>query len=154
MNEEKRILDQTAAASTTIPNPEAALDLIQDTMETFLAAADVESVYKEPIQHGDTLIIPAAEVVALMGFGLGHGQGVDEDGSVGGGTGGGGGGRVFSRPVAVVIASPEGVRIDPVFDLTKIALAGVTAGVFMFGMLLRLRNPRKTLEDLQNGSWG
>ena len=133
--------------------PEAALDMMQDTMETFLAAADVETVYKEPIQHGDTMIIPAAEVVAMMGFGLGQGSGGDEE-SGGSGTGGGGGGRVFSRPVAVVVSTPEGVRVDPVFDVTKIALAGLTAGVFVLGMMARLRNPQKALKDLQEGSWG
>jgi uncharacterized spore protein YtfJ len=146
MSDEIDLLEETT-------DSEAALDMIQDTMETFLAAADVESVYKEPIQHGDTMIIPAAEIVAGMGFGLGHGSGRDQE-SGGGGTGGGGGGRVFARPVAVVIASPEGVRVEPVFDLTKIALAGVTAAAFMFGMLARLRNPKDALEDLKDGSWG
>jgi hypothetical protein len=51
------------------------------------------------------------------------------------------------------VASPEGVRVDPVFDLTKIALAGLTAGAFMIGMLARLRNPREALKELQDGGW-
>ena len=135
-------------------NPAASLETIQETMKSFLAAADVNSVYQKPVEHGDTIIIPAAEVVAVMGFGVGHGEGADEEGSSGGGGGGGGGGKVFSRPVAVVVASPEGVRVDPVFDMTKIALGFLTTFAFMFGMLARLRKPKKALEDLQNGSWG
>jgi uncharacterized spore protein YtfJ len=155
MTDEKKQLEQVGRIEDLgSADPEAGLDMIQNTLETFLAAADVESVYKEPIQHGDTLIIPAAEVVAGMGFGIGHGRGGDDEGGGGSGTGGGGGGRVFSRPVAVIISSPEGVRVDPVFDLTKIALAGLTAGAFMFGMLARLRNPKEALKDLQDGSWG
>jgi uncharacterized spore protein YtfJ len=131
------------------------IDFMQDTMDAFLAAASVDAVYGEPIQTGDTLIIPAAEVVAGMAFGIGSGSGPKaEDSESGGGSGGGGGGRVFSRPVAMIVASPEGVRVEPIMDTTKIALAALTAGAFMLGMLVRLFNPKKALEDLQDGDWG
>jgi len=123
---------------------------VQKTMERFLAAADVEAVYGDPVQHGETMIIPAAEVLSGMGFGIGFGIGdnnqSDEEtaedqptaGSAGGG-GGGGGGRVLSRPVAVVIVEPGSVRVEPVVDVTKIALAAFTAFGFMFSMLARMR---------------
>jgi hypothetical protein len=55
---------------------------------------------------------------------------------------------VFSRPVAVIIASPEGVRVEPVVDVTKIALAALTAAGFMVGMLLRMNRPRKNMPNL------
>jgi uncharacterized spore protein YtfJ len=55
-------------------------------------------------------------------------------------SGGGGGGNIFSRPVAVIVAGPEGVRVTPVFDTTKIILAGLTALGFMFSTLLRMRS--------------
>ena len=54
----------------------------------------------------------------------------------------GGGGRTFSRPVAVVIVGPEGVRVEPVMDVTKVALAALTAFGFMFSMLGRMRRGR------------
>lgn len=140
---------------------DAAIDLVDDTLQTFLSTADVSAVYGEPIEKDDALIIPAAEVVAAMGFGIGsgYGKGSDESdegegGGAGAAAGGGGGGRVFSRPVAVVVASPEGVRVDPVIDFTKIALAGLTASAFMLGLFLRMLNPRKALEDLSEGKWG
>jgi len=133
---------------------EAALGLMQDTLDTFLAAASVEAVYGEPVEKEETLIIPTAEVVAGMGFGLGSGTGGSAEEGGGTGVGGGGGGRAFARPVAVVIASPEGVRVEPVIDLTKIALAALTAGAFMLGTLARLRSPGKALKDLQEGEWG
>jgi uncharacterized spore protein YtfJ len=68
----------------------------------------------------------------------------DPEGAVpeGEGFGGGGGGRVFSRPVAVIIAAPEGVRVEPVVDVTKIGLAALTAAGFMFGMWMRMTRPR------------
>lgn len=127
-----------------------AIDLIQDTLDTFLNAASVEAAYGEPVVSGDATIIPTAEVLAVMGFGVGSGYGSspqEEEGqkpSAGGGSGGGGGGRVLSRPVAVIVASDEGVRVEPVVDVTKIALAALTAGGFMFTMLARmLRGPRE-----------
>jgi uncharacterized spore protein YtfJ len=137
-----------------VEQPMAALDLIQNTMDEFLATADVHAVYGEPIEHGSTLIIPAAEVLCGMGFGVGSGSGggSEEDGSPaagsGSGTGGGGGGRVFSRPVAVVISDSDGVRVETVVDATKIALAALTAAGFMIGMILRMLSPKTALPKI------
>jgi uncharacterized spore protein YtfJ len=86
------------------------------------------------------VIIPAAEVVAGMGFGAGYGAGgqIAEDGG-GSGGGGGGGGKVFARPVAVIIADKNGVRVEPVMDPTKIALTALTAFGFIFGTIARMK---------------
>ncbi len=135
-----------------ISDIEQAVEVVDTTLDKFLDAASVDMVYGEPIEYGNTLIIPAAELVAGLGFGVGAGsstqpkkeqkeEGAKEDktGGSGGGGGGGGGGRIFSRPVAVIVASPEGVVIKPVVDTTKIALAAITAAGFMFGVLSRMR---------------
>jgi len=67
------------------------------------------------------------------------GKGVGE----GGGGGGGGGGQTLSRPVAVIIASPDGVRVEPVADRTKVLMAAITAAGFVAGMFFRMsRGPR------------
>lgn len=135
---------------------EDAIDVIQDTMEYFLSAASVDAAYGDPIENGDTLVIPTAEVLAVMGFGMGSGYGrsdaeKNESGQggpgEGGGSGGGGGGRVLSRPVAVIVSSPEGVRVEPVVDVTKIALAALTAVGFMITMVMRMMRPRYSAED-------
>ena len=132
------------------------MDVIQNTLDSLLESASVEAVYGEPIENGNVLVIPTAEVLSMVGFGLGTGYGSgpvsEEQGSTGsgGGSGGGGGGRVLSRPVAVVIASPEGVRVEPVFDVTKIALAALTAGGFMAAMILRMLSPRRALKALKD----
>jgi uncharacterized spore protein YtfJ len=116
-------------------------DVFQDTMDTYLATADVGTVYGEPFEKDGNVIIPAAEIVAGFGFGLGSAQGASSDSDeTGSGSGAGGGGSIFSRPVAVIIASSEGVRIEPVLDITKIALAGLTTGAFMLATLLRIKN--------------
>ena len=45
----------------------------------------------------------------------------------------------------MIISTPDGVRVEPVVDTTKIALAFVTALGFMFSMALRMRRgPRQT----------
>jgi len=130
--------------------------IFQDTMDRFLSTAKVEAVYGAPMQVGDQFIIPTAEVMCAMGFGYGSGNwsaNNDEEheptaatGSAEGssppgngvGSGGGGGGYTFSRPVALVIASPEGVRVEPIIDRTKIWLAAFTAAGFMISMSMRM----------------
>ena len=57
---------------------------------------------------------------------------------------------MLSRPVAVVVASPEGVRVEPVIDLTKLALAGLTAVGFMVGMMFRMSHRRTAFPRLTN----
>ena len=115
-------------------------ETINDTMAHFLATAGVDTVYGQAIRKGDTVIIPTAEVLSALGFGASQGVMNRKEGKGGKWSGGGGGGRTFSRPVAVIVVSPEGVRVTPVFDTTKIILAGLTALGFMFSTLLRMRS--------------
>jgi len=124
-----------------IEDPGQALDAAQETMETFIETADVSRVYGEPILHEETMIIPAAEVLAVAGFGAGYGAGGPQD-SGGEGGGAGGGGKTFSRPVAVVIADQSGVRVEPVVDPTKIALTFFTALGFMVATVARMMRGR------------
>jgi uncharacterized spore protein YtfJ len=119
-----------------------AIDMVQETMEELLETANVSKVYGEPIVHEETLIIPAAEVVALAGFGAGYGSGGPAEDVGGEGGGGGGGGKTFSRPVAIVIADREGVRVEPVIDPTKIALTFFTALGFMIATIGRMTKGR------------
>lgn len=136
------------------------LDMIEFTMDKFLDTGSIDMVYGDPVEHGDTLIIPCSESFTVMGFGGGTGYGrgngdqPEQDQpanvNVGGGGGGGGGGRTFARPVAVIVASPEGVRVEPVVDITKIALAALTAAGFMAGMVLRMSKPRRMRDVLRS----
>lgn len=140
MNEEKNI---QPGGKDSLASASVALGSYEKTMTQFLATANVDAVYGTPVQHGDQLIIPSAEILTGMGFGTGTGFGSDENADMGGGGGGGGGGRVLSRPVAVIISGPEGVHVEPVFDVTKVALAMFTAVGFMIGMAMRMRRPGK-----------
>jgi len=138
MSEEK---NTNVENEIVVEDPGQAIDMIQETMDTLLDTADVSKVYGEPIIHEETLIIPAAEVVAIAGFGAGYGSGGPED-TGGEGGGGGGGGKTFSRPVAIVIADNGGVRVEPVVDPTKIAMTFFTALGFMIATIARMTRGR------------
>lgn len=134
--------------------PGRTIEAVQGTFDGLIKAADVSNVFAKPVKHADNLLIPAAEIMAGVGFGLGQGHGQTSEGdegaaNVGGGEGGGGGGRMFSRPVAVVIASEDSVRIESVVDHTKIWMAAITACGFMAALLLRLVNPRWALRQMK-----
>ncbi len=112
-----------------------ALDRVAGALDRLFAAADVRRVYGEPVRLGETTILPAAEVLSIAGFGMGSGAGARTDAlgkHRGGGGGGGGGGRTLARSVAVIVSTPDGVRVQPVLDVTKIALAALTAAGFVF----------------------
>ncbi|MBI4785515.1 MAG: hypothetical protein HY782_00490 [Chloroflexi bacterium] len=124
-------------------DPTESLGTVEKTLDKFLDAAKVQAVYGEPIKNGDIVIIPSAEILGVLGFGLGAGGGRDDKQNIGSGGGGGGGGRVFSRPVAAIVVTPNEVRIEPIVDVTKIALAGLTAGGFMLAMIARMSKRRR-----------
>ena len=129
--EEKTAEDKGEFAKVSVDN-------LQATMDKFLETANVNAVFARPVRQGETTIINCSEIVAVLGFGVGEGGGGDKE-SNGHGSGGGGGGRIFSRPVASIIATPEGVTIQPIVDPTKVAIAALTTLGFMFAMMGRMR---------------
>jgi uncharacterized spore protein YtfJ len=115
-------------------------------METLISTADVSKAYGKPLHHGQALLLPAAEVLAIAGFGIGSGSGVGPDGrSRGRGGGGGGGGQALARSVAVIVSTPEGVMVKPVFDFAKIALAALTAAGFVWASWRGMARPKRFL---------
>ena len=126
----------------SIPDQQAANELIGRLFD--ITSAD--AVYSQPITVGDHTIINASEYSATLGMGYGGGGGVgpnpDEatQQANGYGGGGGGGGATMSRPVAAIIISPSGVRVEPIVDVTKIAITLFTA----FGaMAMALRKMKR-----------
>lgn len=137
-----------------------AMEAIQGTLSRFLDVANVNRVYGEPIREGEVTIIPTAEVVAGLGFGVGFGAGSSpteeekqhsDEAAMASGSGGGGGGagKSFSRPVAVVVVSHGNVYVEPVVDITKVALATITAAGFMMATLLGFLSPQRMLKQLK-----
>jgi uncharacterized spore protein YtfJ len=110
-------------------------------------------IFSRPVKTEEYTVITASEVSIGMGFGYGLGggtaptseEGEGEEGEPVGGVGGGGGGGGASsgRPVAVITIGPEGVQVDEVMDVTKIALAFCTALGSMFLMFSKMLKAAK-----------
>jgi uncharacterized spore protein YtfJ len=127
-------------------------------LEKVFAAAQPGAVYGQPVGAEGYTVITAAEVASGGGFGMGMGLGPPSrpagraaptaeagrpETSQSGGAGGlGGGGGAMGRPVAIIAIGPDGVTIRPVVDVTKVALAGLTAWASMLGLLRARRQAR------------
>jgi uncharacterized spore protein YtfJ len=135
----------------------------QQILEKFVETARPSSVFAPPVTAGDYTVITASEVYAGMGIGFGGGGGsgpaaaeepagdqppveqpaADEGLPPGSGVGygGGGGGATMGRPVAAITIGPDGVRVEPIVDVTKIAIAFFTtfgAMALMFSRMAKL----------------
>ncbi len=113
----------------SVPDQQSANELIGKLFDV----TRPDAVFSQPVTVGDHTIITASEYSAGMGVGYGGGGGVgpaaNEEASepIGYGGGGGGGGGTTARPVATIIISPSGVRVEPIVDVTKIAITMFTA---------------------------
>ncbi len=114
-------------------------------LEKLVATARPEAVFGQPITQGEYTVITASEVMTGMGVGYGYGGGGDAPSEeepateMGLGGGGGGGGYAAARPVAVIEIGPDGIRVEPIVDPTKIVLAFFTTLGTMFFMLRGMR---------------
>ena len=102
----------------------------------------VDAVFGESVRQGDVTIIPVAEIRFGLGYGYGSGRGHAEEVGPGAdeGSGGGSGAGGRASPKGYIRISPEGVRFEPVVDVTRIALAGIAFGAwtaFRIGRALR-----------------
>jgi len=118
---------------------------VKQVLSQLVSSANVDAVFGRPIERDGATVIPCSEIA--VGFAMGSGTGpVDERGNpTGAGSGGGGGSQ--GRPIAVIVMTKEGVRIEPVLDLTKVVLAAFTTGAFMlfwFGRLTGLGRKDKS----------
>lgn len=127
----------------TIPNQDQANEL----MGRLFTAAQPESLFSEPVVQGDYAVIMASEMLGGLGYGYGGGGGSapDEADGSGYGGGGGGGGSMMARPVAAISIGPDGVRVEPIVDPTKIAIAFFTTLAAIF---ISLRRISRRVEEL------
>lgn len=101
------------------------------------SGAGWKTVFGEVIEVDGRRLIPVASV--QYGFGMGGGQGTPEQGGTPGGGGGGGGMR--AEPVALIELSDGQVRINPIINVTKLAIVAlVVAGWSIFWMARAMRS--------------
>ena len=123
----------------TLTTPTAPPDAVRQTLGRLLETVGAGSVFAAPVVRENVTVIPCAEVMMGLGMGQGSGTGMAADNtgqSEGSGAGGGGGGT--SRPVAAIVITQGQVRVEPIVDATKVALAGITTLAFMGATLLRI----------------
>jgi len=104
------------------------IERLFDTIEEVQQTAHVSALFGKPVQVGERTVIPVAKV--KYGFGLGFGKGGTETGEEKTAEGAGGGGGIIARPIAVIEVTPDRVRVEPVLDEGRIALAGIFAGLW------------------------
>lgn len=127
------------------------INTVLSRMDKLFDAGRPDNVFAAPVTADGRTVIGAAEVILAAGAGGGGGggrpaaeQGRPAEGE-GFGAGAAGGGTALARPVAVVIIEPNGVRVEPIVDVTKIGLAALTvmgSALLLFGRMWSLSRKR------------
>lgn len=127
---------------------------VEQAIEHLANAARSSVVFGEPIERGEVTIIPCSEIALGLGTGGGSGtsQATQQAGAAtGGGIGGGGGAR--GRPVATIVISRGTVRVEPIVDATKVALAALTTMGAMAFWLIRLTSATRARPPQLAAMW-
>lgn len=138
------------------PAEDTTAEYTAELLDKLFAAAQPGAVFSAPVVAGDYTIITASEISTGGGFGSGKGFGpasrptgetpAKPDATIGGGSGMGGGGGASGRPLAAIIIGPDGVRVQPVVDATKIGLAALAAFGTIFATMLKIRRALRKAE--------
>ncbi|MFC1942836.1 GerW family sporulation protein [Chloroflexota bacterium] len=87
-------------------------NLVKTTLGEIEKVLSSKTVVGEPLTIEGTTLIPL--ISAGFGFGAGGGAGKGEAKQKGEGSGGGTGGGAFVKPVAVIIVTKDGVKVEPI----------------------------------------
>ncbi len=150
--------------SVAIPNAAATIDM--DGLRDFLAElsrhASANVAFATPHMVGERLIIPVANVRYMLAGGSGGGVAPEAaqpavNGAVpaAGGSGAGGVGGLSIRPIAVIEATADGVRLRPIVDVPAVMtrVFGFVAAALVMGMFARRRRFARTVRPIMLGGW-
>lgn len=122
------------------------------TLDRVARAARPDVVFGQPVERGDTTVIPCCEVALGMGMGGGTGAspastepGKETGKEAGTGEGIGAGGGARGRPVAVIVLSRGRVQVQPIVDVTRVGLAALTTAGFVAFWLAQLTRASRAL---------
>jgi len=141
------MIETMNGVTTTSTKP---LEMSDKTVEKLAELARPHGVYSAPVISGAYTVITASEVFGGGGFGFGNAPSSGEQPTTAGAGepvgGAGGGGGFYARPVASIVIGPEGVKIQPIADATKIAIAvmSVWAGVAVMAIRMARGSWRRT----------
>ena len=93
--------------------------------------SEIERMLNTKTVVGEPITVEGATLIPLvnMGFGFGVGAGKGTDASKGNGEGGGTGGGGGVKPVAVVIVTADGVRVEQIKSSTATVLEKVAESI-------------------------
>jgi uncharacterized spore protein YtfJ len=127
-------------------NPKKDIDIheiLKDVAQNVEKAANVKTVFGDPIKFENRTIIPVATVSVSGGGGGGFGK-EKRKGPLG--VGGGAGLHVESKPVGYIEITEKGAKFVPTMDMSNIAMKGIFNGIMavgMFGLAAVIRAFRK-----------
>lgn len=113
-------------------------DLVKTTLSELREVAKAQSVVGDPVEMGDTKVIPLVK----LGFGFGGGGTSGKDGSRSG-TGGGGG----VQPVAVLVVRDDEVRLERMSGQSGFSSATNTVADLVKSVLDRWLKPKANQEE-------
>ncbi len=87
-------------------------NLVRTTLGEIEKVVNTKTVVGEPVTIGETTIVPLVSIGFVFGAGGGSGRG--EASQKGEGEGGGTGGGAWVRPVALVVITSQGVKVEPI----------------------------------------
>jgi uncharacterized spore protein YtfJ len=124
---------QEAAKTTVLETAKSILDRLQGT-------ATVKTVFGEPIETKDKILIPVAKVAYGFGTVAGSGKGVEVNDERGGSAAGGG---VCAGPAGVLEITKEGTKFIPIRNRKPLLLLLLGVGIGMsMACCCRSRNRR------------
>lgn len=129
-----------------------AVGKVNSQVDEMLGRMNTKAVFGEPIQQGDTTLIPVASVFYGFASGQGWGRGKDEnapaDAPMGEGGGAGGGGGGVARPLGFVRIGQDGAKWEPTMDMTRVSVGGMLlAGWIVFWVMKMLRTVATAKRD-------
>jgi uncharacterized spore protein YtfJ len=132
-------------AESTMPQP--TIQAIEHTINRLMDVAKTEAIFGKPVERNGVTIIPCSEIA--VGLGMGGGRGVrpttdEQKREAGKEMGGGGGGGARGRPIAVVVVTRDKVSVQPIPNVTRIAVSLFTTLGFIVLGLVQLQRARRT----------
>ena len=119
------------------------LDSIAELQEN----ANVNTIFGEPVVVKDRTVIPVAKVAYGFGIGFGYGTADETASDTEDLKESESGGGAYACPFAVIQVTPERVRVEPIVDEQKLAIAGsLLAGWSIFCLartLVKIFGPRE-----------
>ena len=113
-------------------------DLVKTTLGELREVAKAQSVVGDPVEMGDTKVIPLVK----LGFGFGGGGTSGKDGSRSGSGGGGG-----VQPVAVLVVRDGEVRLERMSGQSGVSSAAHTVVDLLKSVLDRFTKPGERKES-------